>query len=126
MIRALILAATAWALPAMTSVAEEASIAMTKTTESSIHADWSRLLGTYIKPDESGLNRFDYGALKASAEDSAALDAYVASFAEMDISEMEEDAQFAAWANLYNALTVQHIIGRYPVKSIRSGYLVGP
>lgn len=94
--------------------------------ETAQHAEWTALLETYITTDETGLNRFDYGALKASEADRAALDAYVASFADMDISEMSEDEQFAAWANLYNALTVQHIIGRYPLKSIRSGYFNGP
>jgi len=126
MIRALILAATAITLPLQASLAEDAATEMTKPAETSLHADWTRLLGKYITADDTGLNRFDYGALKASASDSAALDAYVASFADMNISEMAEDAQFAAWANLYNALTVQHIVGRYPVKSIRSGYIVGP
>jgi len=126
MLRALILAAATLTLPVAGSFAEEATTTMVKPAKTSVHAEWTRLLGKHIVPDETGLNRFDYGALKASKADVAALDAYVASFADMDISAMDEDSQFAAWANLYNALTVQHIIGRYPVKSIRSGYFVGP
>ena len=126
MIRTLILATTALTLPMTASLAEEAAMVTSKTAEVSIHAEWSELLGKYIKTDQTGLNRFDYAALKASDADTAALDAYVASFEDMDISEMSEDEQFAAWANLYNALTIQHINGRYPVKSIRSGYWVGP
>lgn len=126
MIRALILAATALTLPLSASHAEEAAMATSKPAETAQHAAWSALLGKYITPDETGLNRFDYAALKASGADQATLDAYIASFEDMDISEMSADEQFAAWANLYNALTVQHIIGRYPVKSIRSGYFSGP
>ena len=30
---------------------------------------------------------------------------------------------FAAWANLYNAVTVRYILERYPTGSIRDGYL---
>ena len=126
MTRALILATTALTLPLWASLAEEADPVMTKAETISIHAEWSRLLESYVKTDETGLNRFDYGALKASAEDSETLDDYVASFEDLDISEMEANAQFAAWANLYNALTVKHIVERYPVKSIRSGYISGP
>ena len=126
MIRALILAATALTLPVSTSIAEETAMVTSTKADTTQHAAWSVLLAKYIQPDDTGINRFDYAALKASDADVAALDAYVASFADMKISEMSEDEQFAAWANLYNALTVQHIIGRYPVKSIRSGYFIGP
>lgn len=90
------------------------------------HAEWTRLLEAYIQESADGVNRFDYAGLKANTDDSATLDAYVASFETLDFDALSEDEQFAAWANLYNALTVQHIVGRYPVKSIRSGYIVGP
>lgn len=90
------------------------------------HSAWTALLGKYVKASPDGVNRFDYGGLKDNAADSAALDAYVASFADLDISALPREAQYVAWVNLYNALTVQHILGRYPLKSIRSGYIVGP
>jgi len=89
------------------------------------HAEWTRLLRTYVKPYTDGLNRVDYAAFAASAPDRAALDAYIAGFADKDLS-ARTDANFAAWANLYNAVTVRHILERYPVRSIRDGYLVGP
>lgn len=126
MIRAFVLATTALILPVSTGFAEEAAVVMVKPSETSIHAEWTRILGNYIEKDETGLNRFDYGALNASKTDTEALNTYVASFADMDISEMTDDAQFAAYANLYNALTIQHINSRYPVDSIRDGYWVGP
>lgn len=90
------------------------------------HADWTEILQTYIVTDADGLNRFDYGALKASASDSAKLDAYIERLAKQDWETLSREEQFVAWANLYNAVTIRHIIGRYPVKSIRSGYLSGP
>lgn len=91
-----------------------------------MHAAWTALLQTYIETDASGLNRFDYGALTNNADDRAALDAYIAGFETLDFEAMSDDEAFAAWANLYNAVTVQHIVGRYPVRSIRAGYIVGP
>lgn len=89
------------------------------------HADWTRLLKAYVKAGSDGITRVDYAGLAASTGDRKALDLYIARFAETDLS-AKTDANFAAWANLYNAATVRHIVERYPVKSIRDGYLVGP
>ena len=94
--------------------------------DTALHQPWDDILGTYVIEYNDGVNRFDYGALLANADDSAKLDAYLEGFADFDVETLEENEQFAAYSNIYNALTVQHIVGRYPVKSIRSGYLVGP
>lgn len=94
--------------------------------DTDLHAAWDELLATYVVPGEDGVNRFDYGGLKATAEDVAKLEAYLDSFADLDVETLDENAQFAAYANVYNALTVKYIVGRYPTKSIRSGYIVGP
>ena len=95
-----------------------------ETTVPAEHADWTRLLKTYVKMGSDGITRFDYAGLAASQTDRAALDTYIARFAAMDLS-AKTDANFAAWANLYNAVTLRHIVGRYPLKSIKDGYLVG-
>lgn len=87
------------------------------------HAVWSELLGRHVREHPDGVNRFDYGALDASEADRALLKGYLASFADLDFDAMGRDEAFAAWVNLYNALTVQHIIDRYPLDSIRDGYL---
>ena len=89
------------------------------------HTEWTGLLTKYVKSYTDGLTRVDYAAFAASAPDRAALDAYIAGFAGKDLS-AKTDANFAAWSNLYNAVTVRHILERYPVKSIRDGYLSGP
>ncbi|MCR9270905.1 MAG: DUF547 domain-containing protein [Hyphomonadaceae bacterium] len=94
--------------------------------DTDLHAAWDEILGTYVVEGEDGVNRFDYGALKASTADSAKLDDYLTSFSDFDIETLDENEQFAAYSNIYNALTVQYIVGRYPTKSIRSGYIVGP
>lgn len=119
-----ILAFAAAPMPA-TAQAEPAPAAATAATAHA-HSAWTELLGKYVVVSDDGVNRFDYGGLKDNAADSAALDAYVASFADLDIDTLPRDAQYVAWVNLYNALTVQHIRDRYPLKSIRSGYLIGP
>lgn len=90
------------------------------------HANWSGLLGKYVTVSPDGLNRFDYGALKANAADSAQLDQYIDSFASLDITSLPRAEQYVTWVNIYNARTIQYIRDRYPTKSIRSGYIVGP
>lgn len=92
--------------------------------EKPVHAAWTCLLKKYVKPGPDGVNRVDYAAFKANAEDRATLDTYIASFADMDLSGADA-ATFAAWANLYNAVTVRYILEQYPTGSIRDGYLFG-
>ena len=94
--------------------------------DTELHQPWDEILGTYVSPSDDGVNRFDYGALQANSADVAKLDAYLDAFVDLDFDTLTEPEQFAAYSNVYNALTVKHIIGRYPTQSIRSGYIVGP
>ncbi|MEM9669218.1 MAG: DUF547 domain-containing protein [Pseudomonadota bacterium] len=100
------------------------------TTEAAVtqeaHGEWTALLSKYVTESADGVNRFDYGGLKDDGADAEALDAYLERLAAIDIASLSRDEQYVLWVNAYNALTVKHIIGRYPVKSIRSGYIVGP
>ena len=108
------------------------AIAMTLTTghaaadEGERNAGWDGILQTYVVESDDGVNRFQYGALKASAGDTSTLNDYIESFADLNLGALTPDEHFAALANAYNALTIQHMIGRYPVKSIQSGYITGP
>ena len=88
------------------------------------HDVWTRLLETYVHESADGVTRMDYAALAASPEDRAALNTYIASFEARDLSGAS-NADFAAWANLYNAVTVRYIVQAYPLESIRDGYLFG-
>lgn len=90
------------------------------------HAAWSDLLEKYVVPAAGSVNRVDYAALKANSDDMQALEAYIASFETYDFDAQSTAGKIAAWSNLYNAVTVRHIVERYPVKSIRSGYIIGP
>lgn len=94
--------------------------------DTELHTPWSELLAAYVSEHADGVNRFDYGGLKDNQADLAKLDAYLDGFATLDFESLSEPEQFAAYANVYNALTVKHIVGRYPTRSIRSGSLSGP
>jgi hypothetical protein len=92
--------------------------------EKPAHAAWTCLLKKYVQAGTDGVNRIDYAAFKANTEDRAALDKYIAGFADMDLSGTDA-ATFAAWANLYNAVTVRYILEQFPTGSIRNGFLFG-
>ncbi|MGC6499584.1 MAG: DUF547 domain-containing protein [Henriciella sp.] len=89
------------------------------------HATWDKLLKTYVVEGEDGVTRFDYGKLQGDREDRRRLQAYLDDFASVDLSRLTFAEKFAAYSNIYNALTVSHIVDRYPIASIRSGYWLG-
>ena len=83
------------------------------------HSAWQNLLTTYLSSHPSGVNRFDYAALKASDEDRAKLADYLAHLQAHDPRAYARAEQKAYWINFYNALTVQVVVNAYPVDSIR-------
>ena len=97
--------------------------ALTRWSETSTarvdHAAWTAFLDRYVeesRPDRVACIR--YGAV--TAEDRQALKDYIAELAAADPARLGRDEAFAYWANLYNALTVDLILSRYPVASIRN------
>jgi hypothetical protein len=89
------------------------------TAASPMHAPFDTLLKRYVSPSPDGVNRVDYARWKASSADVKALRDYIAALAGQAPSKLPRDEAFAYWANLYNAITLQVILDRYPVKSIR-------
>jgi hypothetical protein len=88
------------------------------------HEEWSRFLGLYLAPDgPEDVSTVAYS--KVTAGDKARLDAYISSLESTRVSALAPAEQFAYWINLYNAGTVQLILDRYPVKSIRDIKLGG-
>ncbi|MBL8567174.1 MAG: DUF547 domain-containing protein [Hyphomicrobiaceae bacterium] len=81
------------------------------------HSAWGRLLATYVKPTPHGLNQVDYKAFKASGQ--RELKDYVARLEASDPAKLDRPEQFAFWANLYNAKTIDIVLDHYPVGSIR-------
>jgi len=81
------------------------------------HAAWREFLGRYLVVGPDDIARVRYGAVTAA--DRQALRHYLAQLAEVPVSRLARDEQFAYWANLYNALTVELILRHYPVRSVR-------
>jgi len=82
------------------------------------HRAWDAILKRYLVHDEDGLTRFAYG--RVSPQDRKALDAYIRRLAAGRVSRYARGEQRAYWINFYNALTVQVVLARYPVASIRN------
>ena len=83
------------------------------------HSSWQNTLDGYLRVHSSGINRFDYAALKANAEDKARLADYLAYLQRLDPRDYSRAEQKAYWINLYNARTVHVVLEAYPVDSIR-------
>ena len=88
-------------------------------TETVDHGPWQEILDAHLQEHPSGVNRFDYAGLKANAEHRRKLTSYLMGLTQRDPRTLARNEQKAYWINLYNALTVHVIVGRYPVDSIR-------
>lgn len=112
------------AAPATASTLEQSAARHTPASTATVdHSSWDRMLKAYVKPDGTGLNRVAYGSWKAS--DHKALKAYVAMLQKVDVPKLDRPEQFAYWANLYNAITIDVVLDKYPIKSIRDVRLGG-
>lgn len=82
------------------------------------HGAWTAILGSYVKTGgPQGVNLFDYGGV--SGADKAKLDSYIKDLTVRDPRSLNKAEQKAYWINLYNAVTIQVVLGDYPVDSIR-------
>jgi len=81
------------------------------------HSAWDKLLKSYVVSDPTGLNRIRYKAFKAGGH--ADLKAYINSLETTRPTQLDRPEQFAYWANLYNAKTIDVVLDAYPVSSIR-------
>jgi len=68
---------------------------------------------------EAGVVRVDYRGWKASATDRSGLADYIRHLSTSDPLRLTRREQFAYWANLYNAVTIETVLAAFPVKSIR-------
>ena len=66
-----------------------------------------------------GINRVDYARWKANAADVKALRDFIAAVSGRQLSKLSRNETFVAWANLFNAITLNVVLDRYPVTSIR-------
>ena len=83
------------------------------------HTVWQQILNGYLQVHASGINRFDYAALKVNSRDRVKLESYLDYLQRLDPRDYSKAEQKAYWINFYNSLTVKLIVDAYPVKSIR-------
>jgi len=98
-------------------------------TGTASHTAFDALLGRRARNSRDGVVRVDYAGWKASEADRTALRAYIASLSRLAPLTLTRPEQFAFWANLYNAVTIDVVLDDYPVRSIRdirSGISPGP
>jgi hypothetical protein len=87
------------------------------------HAVWDRLIKTFVRHGEDGVARVDYRRFKSEAH--ADLKSYVRALEAVDVAGLDRPEQFAFWANLYNAKTIDIVLDAYPVASIKDIRLGG-
>ena len=87
------------------------------------HSSFDALLQAYVKPDAQGYNRVDYRGLKSGGQ--GALKAYVSSLEAARPTGLSSAEAQAFWINLYNAKTLDVVVDRYPVTSIKKINLGG-
>lgn len=121
MIVRIVVALTLFALSAAPAAAQNLAARFSKhdaaSTETVDHGDWGKLLAAYVRSAPDGVNRVDYRRFKAQGY--GALRDYLAKLQAVKVSSLRRDEQFAFWANLYNAATVEVVLKSYPVASIR-------
>lgn len=79
------------------------------------HSVWNRLLTTYVQRGEISLFRY----ADVSKADRQELKSYLRTMSQVTISSYSRAEQLAFWINLYNTITIDLVLDRYPVKSIR-------
>ena len=81
-------------------------------TTSKLHSDWDALLRAHVNTD----GNVNYVAFQA---DKAKVDAYLEKMKKnAPQSSWSREDKIAYWINVYNAFTIQNVIGKYPIKSI--------
>jgi hypothetical protein len=83
------------------------------------HDIFDALLAKRTSLSTRGIVAVDYSGWAASPGDRAGLTAYIASMNATNVAALTRPEQFAFWANLYNAATIDIILDNWPVKTIR-------
>jgi hypothetical protein len=86
------------------------------------HSEFDTILKSAVRPDAESYNRVDYKVLKSG---NAALKGYLGALQAAQPSAMSKLEAKAFWINLYNAKTLDVVLERYPVSSIKKINLGG-
>ena len=79
-----------------------------------LHRPFDILLQIYVTG-----NRFDYARMLNNPRDLERLSDYIDNLELLDPTEWSKDEALAYWINLYNAATIELVLTKYPVKSIK-------
>ena len=112
----LILCSTAQAAPAA-RLWERWSAHNPESSATIDHGTWNDWLERQVTANPDGINRVNYAGV--SGADRAQLRRYIDGLAALPISDYNRAQQLAYWINLYNALTIDIVLERYPLDSIR-------
>lgn len=85
------------------------------------HRAWDAILKAHVVTGADGVNRMAFRRLKG--EPAAAVKNYIKALEAVDVDKLDRPEQQAFWINLYNAVTLDAVLGRYPVKSIKDARL---
>lgn len=80
---------------------------------------FNKLLARYVVASADRVNRVDYKSWKANTSDHKRLKSYIGDLEARVPSKMARAEAFAYWANLYNAVTLDVVLDKYPIASIR-------
>ena len=84
------------------------------------HSAWQQILNHYLNSKHSsGINRFNYKALKANRRNRNKLNAYIRYLESINPRRYSKKVQKAYWINIYNALTIKIVVDNYPISSIK-------
>ncbi|MCU0832270.1 MAG: DUF547 domain-containing protein [Rhizobiaceae bacterium] len=86
------------------------------------HSAFDAILGQFVRLDGAGYAAVDYAGLKRRHGE---VTAYVKALEAVDAAGLSRKEAHAYWVNLYNAKTLDVVLERYPVKSIRDINLGG-
>ncbi|MEO0681767.1 MAG: DUF547 domain-containing protein [Pseudomonadota bacterium] len=78
---------------------------------------WAAILSRRLTLAEDGVARFDYAGARADLPN---LRAWLAAYTAVDPRGLTRGAQYAYWANLYNAVTVELMLEAWPVDTIKT------
>lgn len=128
--RALLVAGAGALVPAPASAQAVAGFARNRAGNGTVdHAGFDVLVARHARNSRDGVVRVDYPGWRASARDRAALNAYIIGLSGLDPFGLTRPEQYAYWANLYNAATINIVLDAWPIRSIRqirSGLIPGP
>ncbi|MEL6793695.1 MAG: DUF547 domain-containing protein, partial [Pseudomonadota bacterium] len=80
------------------------------------YGPWAEFLSRRLSMGSDGVALLDYAG---GVGDRAQLSAWLAETQKVDPTTLSSDAAFAWWVNLYNAVTIDLVLGDYPVDSIK-------